>query len=504
MKFLRLYFKSRWRKVLLYHYYLKSLVVVQVSLGFILGVIFSYLCVSIVGISSNRYFWLLGLAVSIINLCVFRKKLIFFSIFFLLGWLFLGSWYSPNNLQALESQYGRYVDLEVEALQVGELKEFNQSVVVTANDGDIQGKILLSLAKYPLVRKGEALQISGELHEPQVFSDFDYKEFLRSRNIHYTLEPIKVEYLNAKTSYQGVILEIKEQILRTIRQNQPEPQAALLSGLLLGTRENFSEELEASFRQTGTSHIVAVSGYNVTVVILLLLTLSGLLPRRFLYVFLVIALAIFIILIGWSNLPARRAVFMGYVLLTSWFTGRPSVIPLGVLYASVLMFLFNPLVWKDVSFQLSLSALLGILLFSKQLSSMFSLLPKLIRENFVPTAAVLAATLPVSISTFGSVSLVALPTNILVLPLVPLASAVGAVGVMTNFIPVLGEVINWLSWVLLSMIIKIVDMFAQFEFSSTDVQLIGWVMVAILIVFVLAGDLLQFRKRLTDIKRNYA
>jgi ComEC/Rec2-related protein len=207
------------------------------------------------------------------------------------------------------------------------------------------------------------------------------------------------------------------------------PQIASLSqGLVLGDDSGFNDEIKKIFQRQGLSHIVAVSGFNITIIILVSAWFSQKLGMSFSWQiwFQLIFTFIFIWLVGFSP-SVLRAGAMSYVLILAKSLGRKCHPVRALFIGSLILLSLNPLFLFSVSFQLSFLATLGLLLGWEILPDWSSLngnfLSKLKSEVFSVVNSTLMAslwTVPVLINTFGFFNPFSSVSNALVLPLIPI------------------------------------------------------------------------------------
>lgn len=206
------------------------------------------------------------------------------------------------------------------------------------------------------------------------------------------------------------------------------PASHWVAGVLLGADEGFSRKWREAFRRTGTSHLTAVSGYNVGVVLagvqaLLLRLPVGRGPRTLLALG---AVAGFVLLTGSPGSVLRAAVMVAAVEAAR-HAGRP-VRPLrALLLAALLIGAVSPRsLVADRGFQLSVAASFGLATIAPPLAAIFRRLPATLAEWTSQTLAATIATAPLIAWMSGSYSLVALPANIAVAAFIPPIMAGGA------------------------------------------------------------------------------
>lgn len=251
----------------------------------------------------------------------------------------------------------------------------------------------------------------------------------------------------------------------------PEPEAGLASAILFGDDKAVSKDLLDKFNSTGTRHIMAVSGQNISILVMIFLNfaLSIGANRRIAFYFSFVSIIFYIILIGMPA-SAVRAGIMGLLILTAERMGRLSVSYRALVFAGVLMLIVNPsLLVFDAGFQLSFAATMGIIFIYPMFTKYLKKIPNImeVRSSLAMTIAALATTLPISLFSFGQFSLISPLANILIVPMVPLVMIVGFVIIIINAIlPFLAQIIGWLTWLILAYEIKIVETLSRYSSLS--------------------------------------
>lgn len=274
--------------------------------------------------------------------------------------------------------------------------------------------------------------------------------------------------------FQELLITFRDSIVNKIFLALPEPHGSLLSGILLGNRVKLDRDLLEIFRVVGLSHIIAVSGYNLTVMTANIRSaFRPLLGRKLTLIVASIAVLSFVLLSGAPPSIIRAAVMAGIVLLGEYL-GRPNR-SLGALVtaAGVIVF-FEPKIIFDIGFQLSIAATYGLIRLAPVITNAFrkTKLPEWLQQVLGETLAATAMTAPLIIIVFERLSIVSPLTNILVVPLIPLLMGIGVAAVVLMFIfaPV-GKIAALLTWPILEWIIFISQKFSDWKFASTDVSL---------------------------------
>lgn len=199
----------------------------------------------------------------------------------------------------------------------------------------------------------------------------------------------------------------------------------LVAGILFGTQPSLSDSFYDALINTGTVHIVAASGYNITLLTeFCLLLLLRLMKRKWAVLTTSVVVLIYTLISGFGE-PIVRAALMSLLVFGASATGR-SYHALWALTLSVfLMLLYNPLYITHVSFLLSVSATGGILLLTKGISLLLSTLFEgnkfvlYVIPDFSTTLAATIATLPILLIYFGRFSIISLVVNVMVLWCIP-------------------------------------------------------------------------------------
>ena len=362
---------------------------------------------------------------------------------------------------------------------------------LSVQPNNLKGKILVFEEMYPEYNYGDKLEVHCRLRKPEAMEDFRYDKFLARSNIYALCYQPQIKLLekNRGNILVDAALKTKHFFEIKIAKTVAEPQAALISGILLGSRQAIPQKLLNEFNLTGLTHIVAVSGYNITIMAVVFLNLTRFLGlgRKKSFWLIVIILIFFAILTGLSA-SVMRATVMGILVLAAKQIGRMSR-PGNLLAATaVLMTLFNPniLIW-DAGFQLSFLSTIGLIYFSPKLAKYFFWLPETLalRENFVNSLSAIIFTMPLVMFSFQRISLIAPIANLFVLPFVPIVMFVGffqLVFSMTNLFA--GQVVGWFSWLFAKYIIEVIGFFANLSFAAVPAEISGLTLIVAYLVLI--------------------
>jgi competence protein ComEC len=313
----------------------------------------------------------------------------------------------------------------------------------------ISGRVLLFADTYPQYEFGDELAIKCKLQAPQPLDSFDYDRYLARSQIYSICFYPQISLLAKHPNFFTYLYRVKQKLTAIINRGLTEPAAGLAIATLLGDN-NMPDSLQTMFSRTGLSHVVAISGMNISILSMLLLSLLLLVGvhRRQIIYYTTGILAIYILLIG-AQASAMRAGILGFLALLAMHVGRLKHATNALAAAAAIMLLINPRALRDdVGFQLSFLAVLGIIWFYPWLKQLIadrvkkkwqpqSRVGKAGLDIFLITITAQIFTLPVIAWNFKTISIIAPVANILVIWLLPLLliSLIAAIG-LSLIIPV--------------------------------------------------------------------
>ena len=193
----------------------------------------------------------------------------------------------------------------------------------------------------------------------------------------------------------------------------------LLKGVTLGVKPD--SDLNKDFQRVGLSHIIVISGFNITLILSIITSLMSARSFRFKLIASSLFIIFFVLIVG-PSAPVLRAAIMGLIGFAAINHFKNISYVRILLFAAIVMVFFDPYVIFSVSFQLSMLATLGVILFTSKFSSFLHALPKSIGEILGQTIAASVFTLPYTINVFSTFSPVFVISNLLVLPVISLYS----------------------------------------------------------------------------------
>ncbi len=230
---------------------------------------------------------------------------------------------------------------------------------------------------------------------------------------------------------------LRESFERVLESSLPDPESSLAAGIILGRSANFSSDFLEALRRTGTLHIIAVSGYNITIVAANVQKFFELLriPLLISWWGAVLAVILFTLLVG-APASAVRAAIMGIVVLIGKRIGRASSQRLALTFAAFLMLFWRPdLLRFDLGFQLSFLATIGIFWMAPLVEDKILRKKRLwgLEKIFSETLAAQILVSPWLLYKFGNLSTFGIFANLIILPLLPLAMFLSFITAIAGF-----------------------------------------------------------------------
>ncbi len=243
-----------------------------------------------------------------------------------------------------------------------------REIQMQGTEEQISGKALIRVPRYSEYHYGDILRITGRLETPTQFADFDYKNYLAGQGIYSVINYPKIEVLDTGKGFRPLawIYSLRNYLGRSLSRSLPEPQASLAQGILLGLRGDIPDSLNQALSRTGTSHILAISGLNISIVIGMV-SAAGiwLFGRKYsIYIWLALLVIWLYTLLTGMKPPVIRGVIMGSIFLLAEYLGRQRSALTALAFAAAIMVGIEPQVLWDASFQLSFLSMAGLVFIS--------------------------------------------------------------------------------------------------------------------------------------------
>lgn len=375
----------------------------------------------------------------------------------------------------------------------------------------ISGTILIQVDRFTSYRYGDQLEIKGAPLTPARFDTFSYRDYLARTGVYSVMYRPLVRLVahDQGNPIMAASFNLRERLYHQFNQWLPAPQSALFNGILLGLDNDLPQDIKQAFQDTGTSHIIAISGANVAVVAGSLLGLFGRMRQKWLSTLLiVVGIGWYACFVGTSASVVRAAITVGLAVMAE-NTGRKSLGLASLAFTVFVQTAINPLLIADGSLILSSLGTLGILLYSSTVRRLFRnivedinlisitrgiLNPKtmsleiylqrvpLVRKSifgdvfafrvlaagwdavFTTMAAQIVLT-PAIWALFGrAVSFISIPANALVVPAQGPLMELGIFAIAFSLVfPLLGQLLAWVAMIPVSFTLFVVRLFGNWS-----------------------------------------
>lgn len=425
--------------------------IIIISLGFVVGLVYGahYVTAPELALTVAAY--------CLLSLLVVRSKLGYLLIA-VVG-LCLGIWRAELNYQNVPSyDYNAFIAQKV--VVAGTVAnqpswdnqgEYNFELTNVVINGITYQNNLRIKALTGLAKQGNRVSVAGRLWP----------------TLGRTEAGIRYAKVDVLSPTQPPHVRAKEWFVGRIQQDIPKPASDLMIGLLIGERSLLSQDTQDMLTKLGLSHIVAVSGYNLSI-------LAGLLDRllngRWRWGGLALSLwGIwgFVFLTG-AGASILRAGIMCTIFLVLRYYGRERAVLPALGLCAIVMLTINPTyLWSDLSWQLSFLSLLGIVVITPRIQAILPSRPRLLIELLAVTLAAQLATLGLVAYKFGQISLVAPLANLVVMPAVPPLMFAGLGLVMLGLlVPNLTAPLGNLVGVAISKLIELLNYMASWQYAQ--------------------------------------
>lgn len=387
----------------------------------------------------------------------------------------------------------------VEVVRKPEPRDFSLDAVVVFRSCDAgscpKERILVRFPISTAVTFGDMGELSCELTLPEE----EWRMYHAKEGVSHICKKPEWERFPGNESIPARLIRLSDQFEESLFRSLPEPESSLSAGLLLGGEGRLPAETKDDFRAAGLAHVVAVSGYNISIIAgyLLLVGIAIFLPRRKAAIFAFFGTLAFVFVSG-SPPSAMRAIGMASVLILAWLFGRRYASLHALLFAAAVMLAIDPLIIRhDLGFLLSFAATAGIILTSPIVGRMLRnvrSLPRIFLEALLLTVSAELFILPIVFANFGHFSFAAFPANAMLLPLVPIAMLLSLIAGMAGMLSeTLGTIFGFPAYASLHTIISGASYAASFKEMDMTWEHFGWT--EAVLWYVVLGTVLAFAIR---------
>ncbi len=362
---------------------------------------------------------------------------------------------------------------------------------------------------YPKYSYGDHIQFTGKLGQPFNFQSgtgrsFDFRGYLAKDDIYYEIKSAAVststDVVVGGSFFEfitSILYKLKLGFVANLDKTLGEPHSALAAGLVVGEKSALGKDLLNDFRTVGLIHIVVLSGFNITVVADAIKRILSFLPRVWGIILGGIGIMLFGILVGGGSTVVRSC-FMAGIALSAELIRRDYNVTRALIFAGLVMIIQSPMILlHDPSFQLSFLATLGLIFLASPIEKRLTFITEKfgMRGILASTFATQIFVSPYILYMMGQLSIIGVFANILVLPFIPITMLfvflTGSMGFVSTSI---SQIVGWVSHLLLTYELFIVQNFAKLPFAAILVPAFSfWFVIAFYIAFFTCYVWLQHR-----------
>ena len=352
-------------------------------------------------------------------------------------------------------------------IKEAEEKDYSYSYIIKMKDGLYKNKkFILNTNKKKLLQYGDLIKIKGEYiipNESRNYKGFNYREYLKSKKIYGSIKSsgkIKViqnNYINQifikSNKTRNIIIKNAESLL-------PGETGALLTGILLGDKQEISDEIIENFKTSNLSHMLAVSGAHTSYIILGISYMLSKLPKKYAGIITILVLGIFLFITNFTP-SVIRACIMAELAIGAKILYRKSDTINNIALSAMIILISNPFSILDIGFQLSYLGTLGIVMFDKDIEKILSkikLKGKTIQLLIVTFSAQILI-MPIMAYRFNTISLTFFISNLFASPIL---GVIIILGFITIFVSLISFKLAKMLSIILDIFLKLLILIAKF------------------------------------------
>ncbi|MBE2183432.1 MAG: ComEC/Rec2 family competence protein [Anaerolineae bacterium] len=359
-----------------------------------------------------------------------------------------------------------------------------EAILQEGSSAPISGAVLVRAPLSAQVSQGERIRVTGRLISPFVADRFSYADYLQRQGMTGILTDTAIESIAPPApGFSTALSQFRIAARNAINAALPEPSAGLLIAILFGDENGLAPPISDAFGAAGIAHVLAVSGFNMIVVASAVqATLNRLRVPRIPAAFIAIAAVLIYALLAGASVAVLRAAFMSMLLIAGTALRRKTFIPASLAFSLIVLTIIDPHALWDVGWQLSFFTVLALSQFAAPIAARLNHLVKplpseltipgtLLIEPLAATLAAQVAALPIIALYFGTISLIAPITNLLVVPVQPAIMLFGILGLLTvSFVPAFAQLWFWCAGILLTWTANVARTAANLPFAEISIN----------------------------------
>jgi competence protein ComEC len=355
-------------------------------------------------------------------------------------------------------------------LKISDIKYKNTYFNINNQDSNINRDIIIKVPNMYKLQIWDIITTNTKLYLFQNTPDFAYKSYMNSKNIYASSNLNSVNIIDYQELFilKKYAISLREDLLDIIYEIYPKNEAIFLWWILLWARESLSEDIKNDFNRSWLTHFIAVSWFNITILIIFVSYSLKFFPQIIQVIWITLFIIFFVLLVG-DTAPVIRAAIMWLIWYFILVSGRNThSYTLITLTWAIMIFLYPQSLNYDVSLHLSFLAVIWIIFTQNFYKKIFNKAPEFlaIKEALILTFAALTFTLPLMLFNFWQVSILSPIANISVTWTIPIAMLLGFISLIVYIVsPILWELSGYLAWVLLKYDMNMVHFFWSQDFA---------------------------------------
>lgn len=371
-------------------------------------------------------------------------------------------------------------------------KEFRATIISNIIKGKHSSKYIVKLDKYNLkaylivseqteYKYGDYVFIKGKIIEPEGqrnWYGFNYKQYLKSINVAGNIisKESKILKRDNITYFNKFIYYTKEKMKDKIYNTIKTDNKYLLEAFLIGSKENLSDEINNNFRDSGLSHLLAISGTHIGIIIVLISRLLSLVKvgKRNRYYITIIIIFIYMFIIG-DTPSVIRICITTVIMMIAKLLHRKADMSINISISIIFLLIINPFTIINLGFLLSYGGIFGIAFYSVLYKrSQDNKIKEYIKKSFILSICIQIVIFPVVINSFNNISLIFFISNLIAIPLIVIIINLGIINIIISFIcyslaQFIGNIIN----LFLNILVFVSEIFSKLPFSKNYCTRIG-------------------------------
>lgn len=316
------------------------------------------------------------------------------------------------------------------------LNSFVGEIIECKENSNIENtKLNVKYKKNIQISKGDIIKVFGEYEETNVYKNkgtFNYKNYLKKDNIYGNL---KTNQINIIEKNKNIFNKINKHIIEKFNKNYSEKTSSYLKTIILGDKSDLSDIIKEHFSENGLSHILAISGMHIAIIILISNKLLDIIIKRqkLKNILLLVTIIMYGLIIKSSSSSLRAIIIASMHIIAKLIYKKDNFI-VNISLASLILLIINPYNLTDAGFQLSFLASIGIVIILEKIPNIKTKnkLLKYIYSSLLVSLSANILIFPILIISFKKISVSMFLIQIIITPILYI---IEILGLITIFIP---------------------------------------------------------------------